>query len=208
MIVPTEMEQPPQQQQQLSAARPFLLALQGDRSIAVAIAHAVMCHQVERFQQLEQQHQEAQQRQQQEMLQLERSLAAAQSRKDSAEAKVRVLKQESKALSVALKTVAKHVVHQSEQKAELRCSAQMVLHQATAPQQLPAAGCPLLQRSTSGQQLVEACDQLPPTPSSSRHSVLEAGDTAGRSINRAASDQVRECCRLLQTANKPTRCTL
>lgn len=163
----------------------------------MAIAHAVLRRQAECVQQLEQQHQEAQQRQQQELLQLKRSLAAALSRKDRAEAKIRVLQQESKALSVALKTVAKHVVHQSEQKAELQCSAQMVLHQAVAPQQLPAAGRPLLlQQCTSRQQLVEAFDQLPPTPSSSRHSVLEEGDTAGRSINRAASDQVLECCRL------------
>jgi chromosome segregation ATPase len=158
----------------------------------VAIAHAVLRRQAERVEQLEQQHQ-------QEMLQLKRSLAAAQSRKDSAEAKARALKQESKALSVALKTVAKHVVHQSEQKAELRCSAQMVLHQAAAPQQQLLC--------TSGQQLL-ASDQQPPTPScSSRHSVLEAEDTAGRSINRAATDQVRQpaCC--CQRTHKPTCCT-
>jgi hypothetical protein len=147
---------------------------------------------------------QAQGRLQQDILQLKRSLAAAQQRKDSAESQLKLLKQESKALSVALKTVASMLVDKSEQKAELQCSAEIGQHQ-TLPQ-LPASVRPLLQQCAAAQQLLLACEQQPPTPSEdivciSRHacrvqdgplhaSALELEDLPGGWNSKEASDQV------------------
>jgi hypothetical protein len=147
---------------------------------------------------------QAQERLQQHILKLKRSLAAMQQRKDFAESKLTVLKQESKALSVALKTVASMLVDKSEQKAELQCSAE-ICQQQTLPQ-LPAGVRPLLQQCAGAQQLLLTREQQPPTPSgdntcTSRRasgvqdvglhaSALELDDLPGAWNSRAASDQV------------------
>jgi hypothetical protein len=155
---------------------------------------------------------QAQERLQQDILKLKRSLAAAQQRKDSADSKLKALKQESKALSVALKTVASMLVDKSEQKAELQCSAEIGQHQ-TFPQ-LPASVRPLLQQCAAAQQLLLAREQQPPTPSggstsTSRRatgvqdiglhaSALELEDLPGGWNSRAASDQVTSLGRCQQ----------
>jgi hypothetical protein len=141
---------------------------------------------------------QVQARLQQDILELKRSTAAAQQRKQAAEGKVRALKQECKALAVALKTVASMLVDKSEQKAELQCSAELG-HTPNA-HKLPANVQPLLQHCTTAHKLLVAppdssspsladahvaLEQQPDTPcsssstgSSSWHNVQGAGSSA------------------------------
>lgn len=107
-----------------------------------------------------------QERLQNDALRLKRALAEAQQRKQAAETKVKTLKQEGKALAVALKTVASMLVDKSEQKAHLSASVSCVVEQCASASQLLQA-----------QQA-----QQPPTPSiastsSSRPPSLQAPGT-------------------------------
>lgn len=140
---------------------------------------------------------QVQARLQQDILELMRSAAAAQQRKQAAESKARALKQESKALAVALKTFASMLVDKSEQKAELQCSAE--LGQTPNTHKLPAPVQPLLQHCTTAHKLLVAppessspsladanvaLEQQPDTPcssstsSSSWHNVQGSGPAA------------------------------
>jgi hypothetical protein len=162
---------------------------------------------------------QVQARLQQDILELKRSTAAAQQRKQAAEGKARALKQECKALAVALKTVASMLVDKSEQKAELQCSAQ--LGQTLNNHQLPASVQPLLQHCTTAHELLVASpeastaasladanvalEQQPDTPcsggssssSSSWHNVQGSGSSAValgavRGLKSSAASHVAE----------------
>lgn len=192
-------------QQQLAAGQQQQLCWQfASNTAAQARLFGLVLVLTEQLSEAERQHaasMQTQQRLQQDILKLKRSLAAAQQRKGSAESKLKAMKQESKALAVALKTVASMLVDKSEQKAELQCSAEMVQQQG-APQ-LPASVRPLLQQCVAAQQLLLACEQQPLTPSadsSCRHSaqvdagvkaaVLELEDMPGGSDSKGTFDQV------------------
>lgn len=209
------------QQQQLCWHMAFGAALQAHMCGLVL----VLLQQLTTAEQQQAASMQAQERLQQDILKLKRSLAAAQQRKDSAESKLKVLKQESKALSVALKAVASMLVDKSEQKAELQCSAEMGQHQ-TLPQ-LPASVRPLLQQCAAAQQLLLVHEQQPPAPSGARIStsrrasgvqdvglhaaVLELEDLRGGWNSRAASDQVTalaECQQAYSAAYSPAGCPL
>lgn len=111
---------------------------------------------------------QAQEQLQQDVLQLKRSLASAQQRKQAAEVKLRTAQHEGRALAVALKTMANMLVDQSEEKAGLQCNAdQMVVvqqqQQGVKRHALAAAAVQQQQQHL----LLLTHDQHPTTPSGS-----------------------------------------